>query len=159
MEDIELGYRLETSGSRMIFAPEAKAVHYRFPTYEDFVDRSEQAGYSLGQLIRLHPELKKRFVESGRITKRLKNLHVLYKWAAGAIDPVFKRVTNWEKSRGTVPVTRFMDVHYNWSIRYHFFLGYHRYSKEYQRHAQNQMATPIQPALAKKFQVKAKGEL
>jgi glycosyltransferase involved in cell wall biosynthesis len=159
MEDIELGYRLETSGSRMIFAPEARAVHYRFPTYQDFVDRSEQAGYSLGQLIRLHPELKKRFVESGRITRRLKNLHVLYKWATGAIDPVFRMATNWEKTRGTVPVTRLMDVHYSWSIRYHFFLGYQRYSKEYRRHAQHQSATPMQPALAEKFQVKAKGEL
>jgi glycosyltransferase involved in cell wall biosynthesis len=158
MEDIELGYRLETSGSRMIFAPEAKAVHYRFPTYDDFIHRCDQAGYSLGQLIRLHPALKKRFVESGRITKRLKHLHVLYRWAAGAIEPVFKTVTNWEKTRGTVPVTRLMDVHYNWSIRYHFFLGYHRYTKEFQQHAQPELATPMQPALAEKFHVKAKGK-
>jgi glycosyltransferase involved in cell wall biosynthesis len=158
MEDIELGYRLETSTSRMIFAPEAKAVHYRFPTYEDFVDRCDQAGFSLGQLIRLHPELKKRFVESGRITKRLKNLHVLYRWAAGAIEPVFRMMTNWEKTRGTGPVTRLMDMHYNWSIRYHFFLGYQRYIKD-EGQAQHQTATPMQPALAEKFQVKAKGEL
>lgn len=158
MEDIELGYRLEVTGSPMIFAPEAKAVHYRFPTYLDFIDRCEQAGYSLGQLIQFHPELKKRFVESGRITKRVKNFHVLYRWAAGATDPLVRMVTNWEKTRGTGPVTRLMDVHYNWSIRYHFFLGYHRYTKD-QGQAEHQLAAPIQPALGEKFQMKAKGEL
>jgi glycosyltransferase involved in cell wall biosynthesis len=158
MEDIELGYRLEKNGSSMIFAPEASAVQYRFPTYIYFVDRCEQAGYSLGQLIQFHPELKKRFVESGRITKRLKNFHLLYKWATGLTDPLFRIVTNWEKSRGTVPVTGLMDVHYNWSIRYHFFLGYHRYARD-QRLARHPLSVPIQPPLAEKFQMKAKGEL
>src|SRR5262249_26038791 len=77
MEDIELGYRLERAGSRMVFAPDARAIHYRFPGYQDFIDRSEQAGYSLGQLIQLHPELKKRFMESSRIVRHLKNIHSL----------------------------------------------------------------------------------
>jgi glycosyltransferase involved in cell wall biosynthesis len=158
MEDIELGYRLEKAGSRMVFAPDAKAVHYRFPGYQDFIERSEQAGYSLGQLIRLHPELKKRFVESSRIARRLKSLHSLYRWAAEAMAPLFTMLTNWEKSRGTGSLTRLMDVHYSWSIRYHFFLGYHRYSKD-QRQARHQLVTPIQPALAKEYQMKAKGEL
>src|SRR5438874_5779704 len=130
MEDIELGYRLEKAGSRMVFAPDAKAVHYRFPGYQDFIERSEQAGYSLGQLIRLHPELKKRFVESSRIARRLKSLHSLYRWAAEAMAPLFRMLTNWERSRGTGSLTRLMDVHYSWSIRYHFFLGYHRYTKD-----------------------------
>src|SRR5215813_11630510 len=88
MEDIELGYRLEMAGSRMVFAPEARAVHYRFPDYSDFVGRSEQAGYSLGHLIRLHPELKTRFVDSCRIAKHLKSIHLLYRWASIAMSPV-----------------------------------------------------------------------
>src|SRR5215467_12376425 len=45
MEDIELGYRLQKAGSRMVFAPDAKAIHYRFPEYDDFIERSEQAGH------------------------------------------------------------------------------------------------------------------
>lgn len=158
MEDIELGYRLERAGSQMVFSPEAKAVHYRFPGHQDFIERCEQAGYSLGQLLQLHPELKKRFVESGRITKRLKNLHLLYRWAAGAMAPLFGVLTTWEKSRGTGSVTRLMDVHYNSSIRYHFFVGYHRYTRG-QRQARHPLVPPIQPALAKEFQMKAKGEL
>jgi len=158
MEDIELGYRLEKAGSPMVFAPEARAVHYRFPDYGDFVERSEQAGYSLGQLIRLHPELKTRFVDSCRIAKHLKSIHSLYRWASIAMSPVVTLMTNWERTRGTVPLTRLMDAHYNWSIRYHFFLGYHRYLKDRSRF-RHDAVPPIQPALAKEYQMKAKGEL
>jgi len=158
MEDIELGYRLEKAGGRMVFAPDARAVHYRFPGYRDFIERSEQAGYSLGYLIRLHPELKLRFVESCRFARHLKSIHPLYKWTATAMSPISTLLANWEKTRGSVPLTRLMDVHYNWSIRYHFFLGYHRYSKD-QGRIRHELVSPIQPALAKKYHVKAKGEL
>ncbi|HLH29962.1 MAG TPA: glycosyltransferase, partial [Terriglobia bacterium] len=68
MEDIELGYRLERHGSRMVHGPDAKAVHEFFPTYPQFIQRCEQAGYSLGKMIELHPELRGRFVESGKRT-------------------------------------------------------------------------------------------
>jgi GT2 family glycosyltransferase len=157
MEDIELGYRLEKAGCRMVFAPEARAIHYRFPEYDDFIERSEQAGHSLGQLIQLHPELKSRFVESSRIVRHLKSIHSLYGWTAAVMSPLVRRLANWEKTRGTAPLTRLMDLHYCWSIRYHIFLGYHRYSKDQQwlRHE----TVPIKPALAKDYQMKAKGEL
>jgi glycosyltransferase involved in cell wall biosynthesis len=157
MEDIELGYRLEKAGCRMVFAADARAIHYRFPGYQDFVERSEQAGYSLGQLIQLHPELKNRFVESSRIARRLKSVHSLYGWTSAAMSPLVRMLARWEKKRGTAPLTGLMDLHYKWSIRYHFFLGYHRYSKDHGR--VHDLATPIQPALAKEYQMKAKGEL
>lgn len=150
MEDIELGYRLQKSGSRMIFAPEAKATHYHFPRYEEFIGRCEQAGYSLGHLLVLHPELKKRFVESSRITRHLKNLHPLYRGTTAALGPVFRVITEWEKRRGTVPVARLMDVHYNCSVRYHFFLGYDDYAKGKGK-SHNQRIPSIEPSLAKKF--------
>ncbi len=157
MEDIELGYRLEKAGCRMVFASDARAIHYRFPGYRDFLERSEQAGYSLGQLIRLHPELKNRFVECSRIGRHLRNVHSLYRWTAAAMSPVVKLLADWETTRGTAPLTRLMDAHYNWSIRYHFFLGYHRYSKNHL--VRRESVTPIQPALAKEYQMKAKSEL
>ena len=149
MEDIELGYRLERSGSRMIFAPEARAVHYRFPGYHDFIERCEQAGYSLGQLLELHPELKKRFVENGRITRHLKNVHPLYRMTAVAMAPLLTLLTSWEEHRGTGKILRLTDVHYSSSVRYHFFLGYRRYMKE-RRHYQSDPIGAIQPSLAKK---------
>jgi glycosyltransferase involved in cell wall biosynthesis len=158
MEDIELGYRLEKAGGRMVFAENARAVHHRFPDFSDFMERSEQAGYSLGYLIRLHPELKKRFVESSRFAKRFKSVHSLYKWANAAMSPFINLLTNWEKSRGTAPVTRLTELHYKCSIRYHFFLGYNRYCKD-QGWVRRDLATSIQPSLAKEYQMKAKGEL
>jgi glycosyltransferase involved in cell wall biosynthesis len=133
MEDIELGYRLEKAGCRMVFAPDARGVHYSFPRYSNFIERSEQAGYSLGHLIRLHPELKNRFVESCRVASHLKGVHSLYRWAANAMSPFVTLMTNWEKTRGTTPLTWLMDAHYNWSIRYYFFLCYHRYWKDQSR--------------------------
>jgi hypothetical protein len=149
MEDIELGYRLERVGSRMIFASEAKAVHYRFPSYDDFIDRCEQAGYSLGQLLLLHPELKKRFVENGRITRHLKNFHVLYRATALAMAPLLKLLTLWESRRGNGKIMRLIDMHYSWAVRYHFFLGYRRHTKQ-RKQAENQTLGAIQPSLAKK---------
>jgi glycosyltransferase involved in cell wall biosynthesis len=158
MEDIELGYRLEKTGCRMVFAPDARAIHYRFPGYDDFIERSEQAGFSLGQLIRLHPELKPRFVESCRIARHLKSIHALYGWTAAVMSPLSKLLSLWETRRGSAPLTRLTDAHYSWSIRYHFFLGYHRYTKDRGR-VRRELVTPIQPALAKEYQIKAKGEL
>ncbi len=149
MEDIELGYRLEKAGSRMIFAPEAKALHYRFPEYDDFMRRCENAGYSLGQLLSMHPELKPRFVESGRITRHLKGFHQLYKGAAFMMSPLVSLLTSWERRRGTGQIAGLIDMHYSSAVRYHFFLGYRRYTKDQTPWAENQPMTAIQPSLAK----------
>ena len=150
MEDIELGYRLERAGSRMLFAKEAKALHYRFPKYQEFIDRCEEAGYSLGHLLVQHPELKKRFVENGRITRHLKSFHSLYKLGAVTMAPALSLLTTWERRRGTGRVTAFMELHYRWAVRYHFFLGYQRYVRD-QRRPQTPVVSTIQPSFAKKI--------
>ena len=129
MEDIELGYRLEKLGCRMVHGPEAKAEHQYFPTYEQFIQRCEQAGYSLGKLIELHPELKKRFVESGKRTRLLKRFHVLYRMFTFTSQPVSRLITEWEGRRGNGPVMMLLDHHYYWALRYHFFLGYRQYHR------------------------------
>ena len=147
MEDIELGYRLETNGCRMVFAPDAQAVHHRFPEFEEFVERSERAGYSLGQFIRLHPELKNRFVENNRIAKRLRSIHSFYPLAAGAMSPFITLLICWEKTRGSRQLSRLMDLHYNWSIRYHIFIGYNRFFRD-QDGAFPEPASPVQNGFA-----------
>jgi glycosyltransferase involved in cell wall biosynthesis len=148
MEDIELGYRLEKAGSQMMFAPEAKAIHYRFPAYDEFIERCEQAGYSLGQLLTFHPELKKRFVESGKITRHLKGLHSIYGVAALAMNPPLKLLAAWDRRRGTGPINSVLDLHYTSSIRYHIFLGYRRFLAEHRQTPTKLVAIP--PSLAKK---------
>jgi hypothetical protein len=133
MEDIELGYRLEQQGSRMVHGPNAKAVHQYFPTYEQFIQRCEQAGYSLGKMIELHPELQRRFVENGKRTRLLKRIHVLYQMFSVAAKPLSKAVGRWEAQRGTGRVSPVLDLHYYWAVRYHFFLGYSHYTRRAQR--------------------------
>ena len=112
----------------MASRPEASAEHQYFPTYHQFIQRCEQAGYSLGKLIELHPELKSRFVESGRRTRLLKRFHFLYRIFTFASYPLAKAVTQWEEQRGTGPVMSILDRHYYWALRYHFFLGYSQYN-------------------------------
>lgn len=130
MEDIELGYRLERHGSRMVHGPDAKAVHEYFPTYRQFIQRCEQAGYSLGKLIELHPELRGRFIENGRRTHLLKHFHGLYRIFSTATNPVTRGLVRWEERRGTGRVSPLLDTHFYWALRYHFFLGYTHYASE-----------------------------
>ena len=128
MEDIELGYRLEKLGVRMIHGERARATHDYFPAYEDFIDRCEQAGYSLGKLIELHPDLERRFVENGKFTKVLKRLHPIYRISANSVESTSRWLARREAERGTTgPISRLLQLHYYWSIRYHFFLGYNQY--------------------------------
>jgi glycosyltransferase involved in cell wall biosynthesis len=129
MEDIELGYRLENVGCRMIHGPDARAVHQYFPTYQQFINRCEQAGYSLGKLIELHPELRKRFVENTKGASVLKRFHVLYKVFYAAASPLTKLLAWWDEKRGNGPVMSLMDLHFCWAVRYHFFIGFSQYAR------------------------------
>jgi glycosyltransferase involved in cell wall biosynthesis len=131
MEDIELGYRLERQGSRMVHGPDAKAVHQYFPTYRQFVQRCEQAGYSLGRMIELHPELRSRFVENGKRTRLLKRIHGLYRVFSTAARPLTGALARWEERRGCGQVSPLLDRHYYWALRYHFFLGYKQYTRDF----------------------------
>jgi glycosyltransferase involved in cell wall biosynthesis len=134
MEDIELGYRLEKLGVQLINGERARATHHYFPTYEEFIYRCEQAGYSLGKLIELHPDLEKRFVENGRWTGLLKRLHPIYRASSNGIESACRWLVRREAGRGTTgPISRLLQLHYYWSIRYHFFLGYN----QYRQHALN----------------------
>jgi hypothetical protein len=130
MEDIELGYRIERHGSRIMHGPEAKALHQYFPTCRQFIQRCEQAGYSLGKLIELHPELRSRFVESGKRTRLLKRVHLLYQLFSSVSSPLIKALGHWESKRGTGRVSPVLDAHYYWAVRYHFFLGYSQYTRD-----------------------------
>ncbi|MEM1202367.1 MAG: glycosyltransferase [Acidobacteriota bacterium] len=56
-EDIELSYRLEKRGLRLVYEPSAVVAHDH-PTHLDrFMGRQEKAGYSAVVFYRLHPEL------------------------------------------------------------------------------------------------------
>jgi glycosyltransferase involved in cell wall biosynthesis len=56
-EDIELGYRLKKKGLRLIYAPEARAVHDHPTDLARFQRRQEKAGYCAVVFYQRHPEL------------------------------------------------------------------------------------------------------
>jgi glycosyltransferase involved in cell wall biosynthesis len=136
MEDIELGYRLEKMGCRMVSGTDAKALHQYTPSYRQFIERCEQAGYSLGKMLELHPELRHQFVENGKRTRLLKRIHSLYRMFSFLSDPFYRALVRWEGQIGTLPVTAILDQHYYWAIRYHFFLGY----RQFTQHSSNKKA-------------------
>jgi len=145
MEDIELGYRLEKLSCRMIHGERARAVHHYFPTYKEFIERCQQAGYSLGKLIDLHPELEKRFVENGKWTRLLKPCHRLYSVSSYGIESASRWLARREARRGTGPISRVLELHYYWSIRYHFFLGYKQYCDDVRNGSGLHDVIPIGP--------------
>ena len=110
-------------GCLMKPGPDARARHEYFPTYEQFIERCEQAGYSLGKLTQLHPELRKRLPK----TETQRAVEAFSRFLSDAdvrIVPVLPGYTRWEERRGTGNVTAVLDQHYYWAIRYHFFVGY-----------------------------------
>lgn len=128
MEDIELGYRLKEMGYRMMYGENAVAIHHYFPSYEEFTDRCDQAGYSLGLMLRLHPELRDRFTENGTMTRLLKPFHRLYGVATPLVGTIGRTLERLDQKRGSGPVAGPLDFHYGWALRYNFFVGYSRYA-------------------------------
>ena len=56
-EDIELSYRLEKRGLRLVYEPRATVAHDHPTTLSRFMGRQEKAGYSAVVFYHLHPEL------------------------------------------------------------------------------------------------------
>ncbi|QQR75217.1 MAG: glycosyltransferase family 2 protein [Holophagales bacterium] len=56
-EDIEVSYRLDRRGQRMVYAPEARVAHDHPTSFHRFTIRQERAGYCAVVFYRLHPEL------------------------------------------------------------------------------------------------------
>lgn len=62
LEDLELGYRLEKKGLRVIYNPEAIVYHFHPYSFEQFCSRMRNVGKSAVIFARLHPELKRRYI-------------------------------------------------------------------------------------------------
>lgn len=56
-EDTELGYRLSRGGLRIIYSPEARAVHSHPMTLQSFLERQTQVGAALGTFLKLQPDI------------------------------------------------------------------------------------------------------
>lgn len=56
-EDIELGYRLWQSGSRLCYNPGAVALHVHHLNFDEFCDRQRKVAYWLYAFLAKHPEV------------------------------------------------------------------------------------------------------
>ncbi|RJR16794.1 MAG: glycosyltransferase [Nitrospiraceae bacterium] len=62
LEDIELGYRLENNGLRVIYTPKAIVYHFHSYSFEQFCLRMRNVGKSAVIFAKLHPELKRKYL-------------------------------------------------------------------------------------------------
>lgn len=62
LEDLELGYRLEKKGLRVIYNPDAVVYHYHHYSFEQFCSRMRNVGISAVIFAGLHPELKRKYI-------------------------------------------------------------------------------------------------
>ena len=62
LEDIELGYRLEKRGLRVVYNPEAVVFHFHSYTFEQFCERMKNVGISAVIFAGLHPELRRKYI-------------------------------------------------------------------------------------------------
>jgi glycosyltransferase involved in cell wall biosynthesis len=60
-EDIDLGYRLEKRGMKLIYNPLAITYHHHYHDEQTFIRRQEMAGRNFNTFLRLNPELKKNY--------------------------------------------------------------------------------------------------
>ncbi|MFA5318152.1 MAG: glycosyltransferase family 2 protein [Patescibacteria group bacterium] len=62
LEDIEMGYRLERNGLRVIYNSDAIVNHVHHYNFKQFCERMERVGESAAVFADLHPELKRRYI-------------------------------------------------------------------------------------------------
>jgi GT2 family glycosyltransferase len=67
LEDLELGYRLEKKGLRVVYNPEAIVYHFHPYSFEQFCLRMKNVGKSAVIFAKLHPELRRRYIPPCRI--------------------------------------------------------------------------------------------
>lgn len=62
LEDLEIGYRLENNGLRVIYNQDALVYHHHPYSFDQFCVRMKNVGKSAVIFARLHPELKRRYI-------------------------------------------------------------------------------------------------
>jgi len=118
VEDVDLGYRLETLGERMIYRKEALAFHDYHPSYKEYLGKRRNAGRSLAYFLAKYPHLAPEFSFGEHPT-----------WELG----VPRALTAWLKPLvvdGSVPGTnKIAPWWFRKAVRWNFYKGYKSYRK------------------------------
>ncbi len=113
VEDIDLGYRLETYGEPMIFCKQALAFHDYHPTFQLFIKKRRMAGRSLAYFLDKFPNLQPQFTFNKYPFIFIVVPHLLTRWMA----PTILRKSDH-------PLSFLQYVWLNRAFRYAMFRGY-----------------------------------
>lgn len=106
-EDLELGYRLEKRGLRIVFNDKAIAYHYHhYYNPEEFLRKYENVAKSVLYFVKKHPELKQELIEKNKLRKWQNIMLWIY-----ALNPMLKKIK------------KFDEIYWKLRRRYYFSRG------------------------------------
>jgi GT2 family glycosyltransferase len=92
-EDSELGYRLKTSGIKIVYQPKAVGYHYNIETLDAILDKKLEWGRSARIFVRIHPEVAEEFSVAGILAPGRKHYQVLLHRPILALGEMLCRLT------------------------------------------------------------------
>jgi glycosyltransferase involved in cell wall biosynthesis len=122
VEDVDLGYRLEMYGERMIYRKEALAYHDYHPRYNDFLKKRYNNGRSLAFFLAKFPHLRSHFSFGKHPWLRIWLPHAATAWMEQFITHSSGR-----------PLTRLQYQWFNKALRWQLFRGYRAYRTYWNR--------------------------
>lgn len=122
VEDIDLGYRLEMYGERMIYRQEAAAVHDYHPTYTEFLRKRYNNGRSLAYFLAKFPHLEAQFTFGRHPLLSLGLPRYLTAW----LEP-------WINRDSKKPLSKFQYYWFTRALRWQLYKGYRAYKTYWNR--------------------------
>jgi glycosyltransferase involved in cell wall biosynthesis len=122
VEDVDLGYRLEMYGERMIYRKAALAYHDYHPTYTEFVRKRKNAGRSLAYFLAKFPHLAADFSFGSMPLLKIGVPRMATAWMRPIIMQPTKRDLN-----------RLEYFWFNKAIRWQYYKGLRQYRKFWNR--------------------------
>lgn len=87
-EDLELGYRLEKNGAKIVFNPKARAYHYHYYNNpESFLEKQKDAAKNATRFVKIHPELAS-LIKENRLKSWQRGLLSIY-----SAFPLLKKIS------------------------------------------------------------------
>ena len=137
VEDIDLGYRLEMYGERMIYCAQASAVHDYNPNYVEFLAKRYNNGRSLAYFLAKFPNLTPQFTFGKYPLIKLGLPRYLTAW----LKPFINREDHLKGGVQPGPLTRFQYLWFSKALRWQLYKGYRAYRSYWNRSGLRVMPT------------------
>lgn len=114
VEDIDLGYRMEFYGNKILYNKNAKTFHKYSPSFKSFKKKKLSAGKSLKYFLRKYPHLRYSFFFEPFAPLSLLILKIVFSLTYPFAFIPMKRLNP------------FLFHYYHWNIRYAMYIGFRR---------------------------------